>query len=120
MLGSWPVWDDGFFESLDREDGVDGENDGSGIRSEYSSQRLRGNRRSSSRDYGASVNPALVNTAFESLDPHVMVVPEPYRVQDPAIAGPPSAVASSERNLTKRMTLGAVRRWSQKRRKATR
>ena len=86
MLGSWPVWDEGYFESKEGDYGGGYNDDGmAGTRSAYSSQRLRGNRRSSNRDWGVSVHLSLVNKTLESLDPHTMVVPEPYQFPDPTL-----------------------------------
>lgn len=63
-----PIWDDGCFSSLD---------DGEDLRTAYSASRLRGSRRSRE----ASLTAARM-ADLDSLDPHVMVIPEPYALPD--------------------------------------
>jgi len=93
LLGSWPVWDDGYFSSRSDDDHDDSNAKGSQAGSSSSgggggdyggssdsttgvaSSRPRRSREASSTSLGSRL------FDLESLDPHVMIAPEPYEVR---------------------------------------
>lgn len=96
LLGSYPIWDDGYYSSKSDDDlESDDESGGDAQRTSYSKQRSR---RTNTRRESSVQSSQMSEAVLMGLDPHTMVIPEPYAkgVVTPSHTTRPSCGALSD------------------------